>query len=86
VSGRRAGNLAGRPDLTLHDLRHTAETLAAATGATLPELMHRMGHATPHSGIRYLHATKERDKVIAEALADLRPSAPVVDLSDRRMP
>jgi integrase len=77
---RRARNLAGRPDLTLHDLRHTADTLAAATGATLPELMYRMGHATPHSALRYLHATKDRDRVIGEALAELRPSAPVVPL------
>jgi integrase len=81
---RRARNLAGRPELTLHDLRHTADTLAAATGATLPELMHRMGHATPHSAIRYLHATKQRDKVIAEALAELRPNAPVIPIGRRR--
>jgi integrase len=74
---------AGRPELTLHDLRHTADTLAAATGATLPELMHRMGHATPHSAMRYLHATKERDAVIAEALADLRPNAAVVPLAEK---
>lgn len=31
----------GRPDLHLHDLRHTGLTLAAATGATTAELMHR---------------------------------------------
>jgi integrase len=77
---RRARAVAGRPDLTFHDLRHTADTLAAATGATLPELMYRQGHATPHSAIRYLHATKQRDQVLAEALAELRPSAPVVDI------
>ncbi len=77
---RRARAVAGRPDLTLHDLRHTADTLAAATGATLPELMHRMGHATPHSALRYLHATRDRDRVIGEALAELRPSAPVISL------
>ena len=35
----------GRPDLHLHDLRHTVLTLAAATGATPAELMHRAGHA-----------------------------------------
>jgi hypothetical protein len=58
--------------------RNTADTLAALTGATLAELMHRMGHATPHSAIRYLHATRERDEVLAEALAELRPTAEVV--------
>jgi integrase len=81
---RRARSLVGRPKLTLHDLRHTADTLAAATGATLPELMHRMGHATPHSALRYLHATKDRDRVIGEALAELRSNATVIDLEMRR--
>ena len=37
---------AGRPDLRFHDLRHTQATLAAATGATLSELMGRIGHST----------------------------------------
>jgi integrase len=77
---RKARLAAGRPELTLHDLRHTADTLAAATGATLPELMYRMGHATPHAALRYLHATKDRDKVISEALSDLRPGADIVRL------
>jgi integrase len=34
-----ARHLAGRDDLRFHDLRHTGATLAAATGATLAELM-----------------------------------------------
>ena len=38
---------AGRPDLRFHDLRHTGAVLAAATGATLAELMARLGHSTP---------------------------------------
>ena len=42
-----ARQIAGRPDLRFHDLRHTGATLAAATGATLAELMHRLGHSTP---------------------------------------
>ncbi len=37
---------AGRPDLRFHDLRHTGAVLAAATGATLAELMGRLGHST----------------------------------------
>ena len=31
--------------MRLHDLRHTGLTLAAATGATTAELMHRAGHS-----------------------------------------
>lgn len=66
--GREA---AGRPDLRFHDLRHTGATLAAATGATLAELMARLGHSTPGAAMRYQHAARERDKVIAEALSKL---------------
>ena len=41
-----AREAAGRPDLRFHDLRHTGATLAAATGATLADLMQRLGHST----------------------------------------
>ncbi len=51
-----------------HDLRHTANTLAASTGASLKELMYRMGHASPAAALRYQHATRERDAAIAQAL------------------
>lgn len=84
IAWRKARAAAGRPDLHLHDLRHTSLTLAAATGATLAELMHRAGHSTPHAALRYQHATAERDRVISEALSDLRPVAEVVDLEGRR--
>lgn len=60
---------AGRPDLRFHDLRHTGATLAAATGATLAELMRRLGHSTPAAAMRYQHAADDRDKAIAEALS-----------------
>ena len=61
----------GRPELHLHDLRHTGLTLAAATGATTAELMHRAGHASADAALRYQHATKERDMVLAMALDSL---------------
>jgi integrase len=41
-----AREAAGRPDLRFHDLRHTGAVLAAATGATLAELMARLGHSS----------------------------------------
>ena len=62
---------AGRPDLRFHDLRHTGAVLAAATGATLAELMDRLGHSTPGAAMRYQHASKERDLVIAGLLSKL---------------
>lgn len=65
----RAREAAGRPDLRLHDLRHTGAVLAAQTGATLAELMARLGHSTPGAAMRYQHAARDRDKAIAEALS-----------------
>ena len=74
----RARLAAGRPDLHMHDLRHTGNTWAAATGASTRELMARMGHSTPDAALRYQHATEDRDRVIAEALAALTKPAPVI--------
>src|SRR5205809_4811387 len=66
-----AREAAGRPDLRFHDLRHTGAVLAAATGATLAELMARLGHSTAGAALRYQHAAADRDKVIAAALSEL---------------
>ena len=68
VAWQRARTTVGREDLRLHDLRHTGLTLAAATGATTVELMHRAGHSSSVAAMRYQHATKERDRIIADAL------------------
>lgn len=64
----KARQAAGRPDLHLHDLRHTGLTLAAAAGATTAELMHRAGHASSEAALRYQHATLDRDALLADAL------------------
>ena len=60
---------AGRPDLRWHDLRHTGAVLAAATGATLAELMARLGHSTQGAALRYQHAAQDRDAEIARRLS-----------------
>jgi integrase len=64
-----ARQAAGRPDLRFHDLRHTGAVLAAATGATLADLMARLGHSTPGAALRYQHAAAERDQEIARKLS-----------------
>jgi integrase len=66
-----ARDAAGRKDLRWHDLRHTGATLAALAGATLPDLMNRLGHSTVGAAMKYQHATQGRDKIIAEALSRL---------------
>jgi len=62
---------AGRPDLRFQDLRHSGAVLAAATGATLAELMGRLGHSTPQAAMRYQHVAGGRDKQIAKLLSEL---------------
>ena len=54
--------------MCIRDSRHTGLTLAAATGATTAELMHRAGHASADAALRYQHATRDRDRILAEAL------------------
>jgi len=64
-----AAKSAGRPDLSGHDLRHTGATLAAQSGATIAELMARLGHTTSTMAMRYQHASDERDRELAIRLS-----------------
>ncbi|WP_200875390.1 site-specific integrase [Frankia sp. CeD] len=52
-----------------HDLRHTGNTLAASTGASLRELMARAGQSSPRAALIYQHATETRSEVVARAMA-----------------
>jgi integrase len=67
----RARRNAGMPGFRFHDLRHTGQTLAASAGATLKDLMARLGHSSPRAAMIYLHAFEGRDAAIATALSDL---------------
>ncbi|MEV0943276.1 tyrosine-type recombinase/integrase [Micromonospora wenchangensis] len=62
---RAAGMPAG---FHFHDLRHTGNNLAAATGASTRDLMHRMGHASMRAALVYQHANSERDREIADGM------------------
>jgi integrase len=62
---------ADTPELHFHDLRHVGGTLAAATGASLKELMARLGHSSTRAALIYQHATRDRDQAIAKALGGL---------------
>lgn len=61
----------GRDDLRWHDLRHSGAVLAASAGASLAELMSRLGHSTPAAAMRYQHAAQGRDREIAALLSKL---------------
>lgn len=67
---------AGRPNLRFHDLRHTGATMAAQSGATLKELMDRLGHTTPKAALVYQHTAADRDQLIAERLSARMTSEP----------
>jgi len=54
----KARQIAGRPDLHLHDLRHSGLTWAAASGASVAELMRRA--ATPTRELRFGISTQQR--------------------------
>lgn len=65
----------GLPDLHFHDLRHTGNTMAAGQGASLRELMERMGHSSTRAALIYQHATRERDEAIAAGMGKLLKQA-----------
>ena len=49
--------------------------MAATTGATTKELMHRLGHASAAAALRYQHATAQRDEAIADGIDRLLQAA-----------
>jgi integrase len=66
---RRAKLSAGIDEgVRFHDLRHLAGTTAASAGASLREIMTRMGHASSDAALRYLKASERRDAEIASAI------------------
>ncbi|MGH3731244.1 MAG: tyrosine-type recombinase/integrase [Micromonosporaceae bacterium] len=68
VGWRAAVEKIGAPGLHFHDLRHTGNTLAARTGASLADLMARMGHDSSQAAMIYQHKSREADRAIAAAL------------------
>jgi integrase len=54
-----------------HDLRHTGNNLAAESGATLRELMDRMGHSSTRAALIYLHGSADRQRTVADTMGEL---------------
>ena len=71
---KRARSAIGRPDLRFHDLRHTGATMAAQAGATMRELMDRLGHSTPQAALIYQHAAADRQAALAARLSEMASS------------
>ena len=60
-----------------HDLRHTAATLAAASGTSLKALMARIGHASAAAALRYQHVIDGQDADIVRYLERFGEDPPV---------
>ena len=54
--------------LHFHDLRHTGNAFAAASGAGIKDLMARMGHDSERAAMIYLHKMRGADPAIASAI------------------
>src|SRR5436190_19321340 len=72
----------GAPGLHFHDLRHTGNTLASDSGASLRDLMARMGHDSMQAALIYQHRSQGGDRRIATALEILIESKDDVDPDD----
>ena len=69
VSGwKYAAKAAGLGDVHFHDLRHTGNTFAAASGAGIKDLMARMGHDSERAAMIYQHEAWGADKAITSAI------------------
>ncbi|WP_067974618.1 site-specific integrase [Nocardiopsis trehalosi] len=65
-----ARSAAGLPSVHFHDLRHAGNTFAAEAGASLRELMNRMGHSSTRAALVYLHARDDRARELADSLGE----------------
>jgi Phage integrase family len=50
----------GLPGIHFHDLRHAGNTLTADAGASLRELMDRMGHSSTRAALIYQHPVRRK--------------------------
>jgi integrase len=58
----------GAEGLHFHDLRHTGNHFAAASGAGLRDLMARMGHDSERAAMIYQHEVRGADEAITKAI------------------
>jgi integrase len=76
------------PGFHFHDLRHTANTIAAMTpGVSTKDLMYRLGHSSGRAALLYQHATHRNDAVIAGAIGEAvrrRPAGRGGNVHDKR--
>ncbi|EGV27828.1 integrase family protein [Thiorhodococcus drewsii AZ1] len=62
---------AGIENLRIHDLRHSFASLAVNSGATLYDVQHLLGHASPQTTQRYAHLADERLRKVSGAVGEV---------------
>jgi len=62
---------AGIENLRIHDLRHSFASLAVNSGATLYQVQHLLGHASPQTTQRYAHLSDEALREASVAVAGI---------------
>lgn len=75
----------GVKTVRFHDLRHTAGTIATQNGATLKEVMSRLGHSTTAAAIRCQRAADDRDREVADRLDEVFGRGRVAAVEDGRV-
>jgi integrase len=65
---KKACQLAGIHDFHFHDLRHTAASRLAATGADIVTIAEILGHSSFRMTKRYTHASEERKRNALESM------------------
>ena len=71
----RALEAAELPHVRIHDLRHGYASLAVNAGATLYEVQHLLGHASPQVTQRYAHMADSGLRRASQAVADVMTAA-----------
>jgi integrase len=66
----KAKRATGIEDVTFHVLRHTGATWFAEEGATVREVMERLGHRSERMAMRYQHAAAERMRTLASGMGN----------------
>ena len=65
---------AGLPHIRLHDLRHTAATLAVAAGESVLFVQSMLGHSDVRTTMRYAHPDHRAHRAAAARVAAFRKS------------
>jgi integrase len=72
----RAAVAAGRPDLRVHDLRHSFASQLVAEGTPLTVVQQLLGHTDIKTTTRYLHGAEDQAAVWIARLEEKRRAAP----------